>query len=183
MGSRRVYAPALRHRRGDFLFSSFIAGAILHPLLGIFTSLSLLLGHIRPGERGRGSDRLCDFPIRCVAPGAGMDVGVVALIALNDMFLAFLVWVLPRSAVVLAVALGLSSAFLLLCMPSRGFGCFCLLRLAWRRFLSGCGLCRWWVLWWRCGCGFGEGLSSRRCRGWLVGWGVAGVDGGRHSHA
>jgi len=37
-----------------------------------------------------------------------MDVGVVALIALNNMLLAFLIWVLPRgySAVVLAVALG-----------------------------------------------------------------------------
>jgi hypothetical protein len=47
-----------------------------------------------------------------------MDVGITALIALNNMLFAFLTWVLPRSAVVLAVALGLSSAFLLLCMPS-----------------------------------------------------------------
>jgi multisubunit Na+/H+ antiporter MnhB subunit len=47
-----------------------------------------------------------------------MDVGVVALIALNNMLFAFLIWVLPRSAVVLAVALGLSSAFFLLYMPS-----------------------------------------------------------------
>jgi hypothetical protein len=47
-----------------------------------------------------------------------MDFCVVALIALNNMLLAFLIWVLPRSAVVLAVALGLSSAFLLLYMPS-----------------------------------------------------------------
>jgi len=37
-----------------------------------------------------------------------MDFGVVALIALNNMLLAFLIWVLPRvySAVVLAVDLG-----------------------------------------------------------------------------
>ncbi|MFZ8810935.1 MAG: hypothetical protein ACO2PN_22855 [Pyrobaculum sp.] len=35
-----------------------------------------------------------------------MDVGVFALIALNNMLFAFLIWVLPRSAVVLAVALG-----------------------------------------------------------------------------
>jgi len=34
------------------------------------------------------------------------------------MLFAFLIWVLPRFAVVLAVALGLSSAFLLLRMPS-----------------------------------------------------------------
>jgi hypothetical protein len=47
-----------------------------------------------------------------------MDVGVVALIALNNMLFAFLIWALPRPAVVLAVALGLSSAFLLLHMPS-----------------------------------------------------------------
>ena len=52
-----------------------------------------------------------------------MDVGItalIALIALNNMLFAFLIWVLPRvySAVVLVVALGLSSAFLLLCMPS-----------------------------------------------------------------
>jgi hypothetical protein len=47
-----------------------------------------------------------------------MDVVVVALIALNSMLFAFLIWVLPRFAVVLAVALGLSSAFLLLHMPS-----------------------------------------------------------------
>jgi hypothetical protein len=47
-----------------------------------------------------------------------MDFGVVALIALNNMLFAFLIWVLPRSAVVLAVVLGLSSAFLLLYMPS-----------------------------------------------------------------
>ncbi len=47
-----------------------------------------------------------------------MDVGITALIALNNMLFAFLIWVLPRSAVVLAVVLGLSSAFLLLYMPS-----------------------------------------------------------------
>jgi hypothetical protein len=35
-----------------------------------------------------------------------MDVGITALIALNNMLLAFLIWVLPCSAVVLAVALG-----------------------------------------------------------------------------
>jgi len=37
-----------------------------------------------------------------------MDFGVSALIALNNMLLAFLIWVLPRghSVVVLAVALG-----------------------------------------------------------------------------
>jgi hypothetical protein len=37
-----------------------------------------------------------------------MDFGVSALIALNNMLFAFLIWVLPRgySAVVLAVALG-----------------------------------------------------------------------------
>ncbi len=35
-----------------------------------------------------------------------MDVGVVVLIALNNMLFAFLIWVLPRSVVVLAVALG-----------------------------------------------------------------------------
>jgi hypothetical protein len=36
-----------------------------------------------------------------------MDVGITALIALNNMLFAFLIWVLPRgySAVVLAVAL------------------------------------------------------------------------------
>jgi hypothetical protein len=47
-----------------------------------------------------------------------MDFGVFALIALNNMLFAFLICVLPRFAVVLAVALGLSSAFLLLRMPS-----------------------------------------------------------------
>jgi len=35
-----------------------------------------------------------------------MDVGVSALVALNNMLFAFLIWVLPRSAVVLVVALG-----------------------------------------------------------------------------
>ncbi len=40
------------------------------------------------------------------------------MIALNNMLFAFLIWVLPRSAVVLAVVLGLSSAFLLSYMPS-----------------------------------------------------------------
>ncbi len=40
------------------------------------------------------------------------------MIALNNMLFAFLIWVLPRSAVVLAVVLRLSSAFFLLCMPS-----------------------------------------------------------------
>jgi uncharacterized RDD family membrane protein YckC len=44
-----------------------------------------------------------------------VDFGVVTLIALNNMLFAFLIWVLPRSAVVLAVALGL---FLLSYMPS-----------------------------------------------------------------
>jgi len=34
-----------------------------------------------------------------------MDFGVSALVALNNMLFAFLIWVLPRSAVVLAVAL------------------------------------------------------------------------------
>jgi hypothetical protein len=55
-----------------------------------------------------------------------MDFGVSALIALNNMLFAFLIWALPRSAVVLAVA----GAFLLLYMPSllrpglRGCACF-----------------------------------------------------------
>jgi hypothetical protein len=40
-----------------------------------------------------------------------MDFGVVALIALNIMLFAFLIWVLPRSAVVLAVALGQAAFF------------------------------------------------------------------------
>ncbi len=42
-----------------------------------------------------------------------MDVGVAALIALNNMLFAFLIWVLPRgySAVVLAVALGQAALF------------------------------------------------------------------------
>jgi hypothetical protein len=47
-----------------------------------------------------------------------MDFGVVALIALNNMLFVFLTWVLLRSAAVLTVALGLSSAFLLLRLPS-----------------------------------------------------------------
>jgi hypothetical protein len=46
-----------------------------------------------------------------------MDFGVATLIALNNLLLAFLIWVLPRSAVVLAVALG-QAAFFLLYMPS-----------------------------------------------------------------
>ncbi len=40
-----------------------------------------------------------------------MDFGVSALIALNNMLFAFLIWVLPRSAVVLAVALGQVALF------------------------------------------------------------------------
>ncbi len=40
-----------------------------------------------------------------------MDVGVVALIALNNMLFAFLIWVLPCSAVVLTVALGQVALF------------------------------------------------------------------------
>jgi hypothetical protein len=40
------------------------------------------------------------------------------LIALNNTLFAFLIWALLRSAAVLAAALGLSSAFLLLRMPS-----------------------------------------------------------------
>jgi len=48
-----------------------------------------------------------------------MDLGVVvALIALNNTLFALLIWALLRSAVVLTVALGLSSVFLLLYMPS-----------------------------------------------------------------
>jgi hypothetical protein len=46
-----------------------------------------------------------------------MDLGVVAMIALNNTLFVFLTWALPRSAVALAVALG-QAAFLLLCMPS-----------------------------------------------------------------
>jgi hypothetical protein len=42
-----------------------------------------------------------------------MDVGIITLIALNNMLFAFLIWVLPRgySAVVLAVALGQVALF------------------------------------------------------------------------
>ncbi len=40
-----------------------------------------------------------------------MDVGITALIALNNMLFDFLIWVLPRSAVVLAVALGQVALF------------------------------------------------------------------------
>jgi hypothetical protein len=43
----------------------------------------------RQGERRRGGNGGCSaFPIRRVAPGAGMDFGVSALIALNS-FLSF----------------------------------------------------------------------------------------------
>jgi hypothetical protein len=65
------------------------------------------------------------------------------MIALNNTLFVFLIWALPRFAVVLAVALG-QAAFLLLRMPSRSIGCFCLLRLGvtWRRFSGGGGLCR-----------------------------------------
>ena len=34
MSTRRLFGIDV----GDFLFSSFIAGAVLHPLLGVFTS-------------------------------------------------------------------------------------------------------------------------------------------------
>ncbi len=40
-----------------------------------------------------------------------MDVGITALIALNNMLFVFLIWVLLRSAVVLAVALGQAALF------------------------------------------------------------------------
>jgi hypothetical protein len=40
-----------------------------------------------------------------------MDVGVSALIALNNMLFAFLIWALPCSVVVLVVALGLVVLF------------------------------------------------------------------------
>ncbi len=40
-----------------------------------------------------------------------MDFGVSALIALNNMLFAFLIWVFPCSAVVLAVALGQVALF------------------------------------------------------------------------
>ncbi len=40
-----------------------------------------------------------------------MDFGVVAMIALNNVLFAFLIWVLPHSAVVLAVALGQEALF------------------------------------------------------------------------
>jgi hypothetical protein len=57
-----------------------------------------------------------------------MDFGVVALIALNNMLLAFLIWVLPRvySAVVLVVALGqvAFSAFLLVVYAEPRFWLF-----------------------------------------------------------
>jgi hypothetical protein len=46
-----------------------------------------------------------------------MDFGVVAMIALNNTLFVFLIWILPRSAVALAVTLG-QAAFLLLRMPS-----------------------------------------------------------------
>ena len=56
-------------------------------------------------------------------------------------------------------------------MPSRGFVRFCLLRRAatWRRFSSDDGLCRWRVLWWRCGRGFCEGLAASAVAGVLAG--------------
>jgi type IV secretory pathway VirB3-like protein len=71
-----------------------------------------------------------------------MDFGVVALIALNNMLFAFLIWVLPRSAVVLAVALGqvVLFGFPLVVHAEPRFWLVCLLRLTWRRFLSGGGL-------------------------------------------
>ena len=38
MGSRRVTRRLFGIDVGDFLFSSFVVGAVLHPLLGVFTS-------------------------------------------------------------------------------------------------------------------------------------------------
>jgi hypothetical protein len=116
-----------------------------------------------------------------------MDFGVVALIALNNMLFAFLIWVLPRFAVVLAVALGQAAFFRfpLVVHAEPKYWLFLLLEAGGyaAAFLSGGGLCRWQAPWWRCGRGFGKGLSSRRRCGGHVGWGATGVDGGRHSHA
>jgi hypothetical protein len=38
VGSRRVTRRLFGIDVGDFHFSSFVAGAVLHPLLGVFTS-------------------------------------------------------------------------------------------------------------------------------------------------
>jgi hypothetical protein len=38
VGSRRVTRRLFGIDVGDFLFSSFVVGAVLHPLLGVFTS-------------------------------------------------------------------------------------------------------------------------------------------------
>jgi hypothetical protein len=115
--TRRLFGEAL----GKFLFATFVAGAVFHPLLGLLSTFLFSWAMFGKAKRRRGGgSRLCSFPIRRNASGADMDFCVSVLIALNNMLFAFLIWVLPRgySAVMLAVALGLSSAFLLLCMPS-----------------------------------------------------------------
>jgi len=77
-----------------------------------------------------------------------MDFGVSALIALNNMLFAFLIWVLPRgySAVVLAVALGQAAffGFPLVVYAEPRFWLFLLLEAGGyvAAFLSGGGLYR-----------------------------------------
>jgi hypothetical protein len=99
-----------------------------------------------------------------------MDFGVSALIALNNMLFAFLTWVFPRSAVVLTVALGLSSAFLLSYMPSLWLsleaGVAALATAVFILLILADVIVEVVAL--------AKALSSRRRRGWLVGWGVAG---------
>ncbi len=92
------------------------------------------------------------------------------------MLLAFLIWVLPRSAVVLAVALG-QAAFPLLYMSSLRLsleaGGYAALATAVLILLI---LADVIVEVW-------PAVKAHLAAGAVAGWGVAGVNGGRHSHA
>jgi hypothetical protein len=140
--TRRLFGEAL----GKFLFATFVVGAVFHPLLGLLSTFLFSWALFGRAKRRRGGDGDCGaFSIRRNASRSDIDFGVVALVALNNMLLAFdLGSSVLRRGVGCGFGAGGSFRLSSCCACRVCFGCFCLLRLGvtWRRFLSGGGLCR-----------------------------------------
>ncbi len=70
---------------GDFLFSSFVVGAVVHPLLGVV--VSFLFSWAMFGKAGDAAAAVAALPLFAVLPRGWC--GLVALIVLNNCFRLF----------------------------------------------------------------------------------------------
>jgi hypothetical protein len=87
LGFRRLHPEAFRRGVRQVPLRHLRRRRRLSPIAGRTYLIPLLLGHVRQGERCRGGNGDCGaFSIRRNASRSDIDFGVVALVALNNMF-------------------------------------------------------------------------------------------------